>query len=279
MSNPVYGRVQVAEPPSNLACLHIHDGVSPLGTASHPPQIGVLDQSDLVEQGIHTDQLIPGARRVDALGSCVYNTFIEAASRILSPADFAAFVNRLILGHGHVAQSLVDVVSGEKAAIVLYHVGTDQTGDPASEWPPTDCGSSGLYAVQEAIKQGVCTGQRIAHSITDVLSLLQADGVMMGSPWFYAWEEPDAQGFIDGNGTPADLQSAIASGVAGGHETYLWAIEQIRFLATGAVDLANTILTGRNHWKESWGAAGNYRVHASTLAWLGSHNDYRQLRK
>jgi hypothetical protein len=65
--------------------------------------------------------------------------------------------------------------------------------------------------------------------------------------------------------------------VAGGHETRLAAIEQIKFLSTGHVDLANTVIRGRNHWSKSWADHGCYRVHASTLVWLNAQCDFRQL--
>lgn len=279
MSNPAYGRVQVAEPPSNLKSLHIHDGVTPLKVVSHVPPIEVLDQSDLIEQGIFTDKLIPGAARVDSLGSCTANTFIEAASRHLTLEAFIDLIEKLTGIRQTPVNVYTDTVVLEKAAIVFYHMCTDQTGDSGSEWPPTDCGSSGPFIVELAIKLGVCTGQHICAA-SQLVSLLQNGVAMMGSPWFYSWEQTDTGGYIDGDGSPAALRTAIASGVAGGHETLLFGVTDLSFDLHGNINPLETVLEGRNHWKVNgapWGVGGNYKVHLSTLMALGSHCDFRQL--
>lgn len=278
MSNPQYGRFQAPEPPSNLALLHFHDGVTALKTVDHEPKVGILDQSDLIRQGINTSVLIPGAKTVDALGSCTANTFIEAASNILDETAFAATVGRLASRYPE-SDPYTDVVVAEEAAIGFYALCTHQTGDPSTEWPPTDCGSSGPYIASEAIKQRVSSKQAIAHSPESIVSLLQSDGVLWGTPFFYAWEQPGPNGMIDGNGTVADMRAAIASGLAGGHEIYISAVEKVSFLASGQVNPAKTILRFRNHWTKTWGDHGSGRVHLSTLAMLGSHCDYRQLIK
>src|ERR1017187_4214531 len=119
MSSPTYGRFHLAEAPSVLRTLHVHDGVSPLKEVDHEPKVAVLDQSDLLAQGIRCSTFIPGAQDADALGSCTANATVSALSNLLSPADFSAFIK---------ANSYVDVVSAEKAAISFYHACTDQTG-------------------------------------------------------------------------------------------------------------------------------------------------------
>lgn len=279
MIKPMYGRIQAPEPLSNLALLH-RRGTERITTAHHEPRVSVLDQSNLIEQGIDTSVLVPGAPKVDSLGSCTANSLVEHASTILDPVAFAAFVRALLPGEPYMPSDIYTETSMlEEAAIAFYVLETHQTGDPGSEWPPTDCGSSGPYIASEAMRRGIVRSQAIAHNIEDVCSLLQRNGVLWGTPFFYAWEEPDAQGFIDGNGTSADLERAIRSGIGGGHELHLSAIERIQFFANGAIDLANTVILFRNHWTRSWGVDGNGRVHASTLQWLGSHCDYRQLRK
>lgn len=48
-----------------------------------------------------------------------------------------------------VALSGTDSKADEEFAILLYHLVADQTGNPASEYPPTDCGSSGFYVCTE----------------------------------------------------------------------------------------------------------------------------------
>ncbi len=279
MSYPVYGRYQVAEAPSALLSFHFHDGSTPLREVDNETPLGVLDQSDLLAQGIHTSRFIPGCK-VDApaLGSCTANTAMEALAKLLPEAEFLALCKRLI---DHAASnaptSYADVVGAERAAIAFYSRCTDQTGDPSTEWPPTDCGSSGPYIVELARALGVVAGEKIATAGESLLSLMQTGIVMMGSPWFYKWEEPDAQGFIDGNGSIPAIEESIRSGVAGGHETSLTAIEKLALLPTGHVDLVNTVLRGRNHWTKPWGDQGCYRIHASTLVAISGACDFRQL--
>lgn len=282
MGHPVYGRYQAPEAPSALLDLHFHDGSTPLKEVDHETPIAVLDQSDLIAQGIHCTHFIPRCKAdPEALGSCTAETFIEAVARKLPEAKFLIFCRSLI---NHPASEAPEGYTGtqnahglQRAAIAFYHRCTDRTGDPAQEWPPTDCGSSGPYIVSEAKHLGVISGQKIASGADNIVSLLQSDGILMGSPFFYSWEEPDAQGFIDGRGRASDLEAAIASGLAGGHETYIAAIEKLTVLPTGHVDPFNTILRHRNHWTSSWGDHGCFRSHLSTWVFLGGNCDLRQL--
>jgi hypothetical protein len=279
MSYPVYGRYQVAEAPSALLDLHLHDGTSALREVDNETPLGVLDQSDLIAQGIHTSRFIPGCRTdAEALGSCTANTAMEALAKLCPEDLFLAVCKSLIDSrYAEHPTSYANVSAVERAAIAFYHRCTDQTGDPSQEWPPTDCGSSGPYIVELANALGVVSGEKIATAGESLLSLMQTDLVMMGSPWFYKWEEPDAQGFIDGDGSVSAIEESIQSGVAGGHETSLVAIEKIVFLPTGHVDLVNTVIRGRNHWTKAWGDNGCYRIHASTLVAIGGSCDFRQL--
>ena len=72
-----------------------------------------------------------------------------------------------------------DPVADEKFAILLYHAVTDQTGDPATEWPPTDCGSTGLYVCNELERQGLIVGHLTA---TAGAGLLVAAPGRLGNP-------------------------------------------------------------------------------------------------
>lgn len=268
MSRPVYGRYQAAEPPSALGSLHLHSG-APLKEVDHEPKVGVLDQSDLLAQGIHTSQFIAGCKEdADALGSCTAEAFVAQASNGLPEAHF-------LRSSG--AANYNDVVAAQRWAIEFYHWCTDQTGDPSTEWPPTDCGSSGPYVYSEALRRRLCSSQKIAHGAENIVSLLQSGNVIQGTPFFYPWEEPDIQGFVDGDGSPQALERAIEGGVAGGHETCISAVEKLIVLPTGHVDPRNTILRVRNSWSPSWGDHGSFRIHLSTLVMLGGQCDFRQL--
>lgn len=256
-----FGRYRIAEEPSPEQ-LHTYTGRA-LKLVDHEPPIPVLDQEDLLAQGIHTSQLVQGVEDVDALGSCTCNagTASLAERTRATGKPTPKLPNGLTIG--------TSAAADEAFAIVLYHMVTDQTGDPSQEWPPTDCGSTGLYVCEELERLKLIAGHKAAANAQAMLELLQEGTVIMGAPWFNAWMQPDAHGFVDGNGTPGDLQSAIDSGVAGGHETCITAIEQLS---------PNVVLRVRNSWSSSWGDAGSYRIHLSTLEMLSQDADFKQFR-
>jgi hypothetical protein len=276
MSHPLLGRNHVAEAPSSLRRLHFHKPEAKISLVDHEPKVGVLDQSDLVAQGIHTSEFIPGcATDATELGSCVLNTGTEAFSNILSPAAFAAYVAELG-DQAEPANLYTDVVAAERAAIGAYHVVTSQTGIASQEWEPTDCGSSGPYLYQWAKAAGLISDEKIAVGAQNLASLLQTGGVLAGIPWLNSFFEPDALGFVDGDGSVGALQAAIGSGVAGGHEIYLAAIEKVGFDLAGRIDAQKTVIRFRNHWTKGWGDHGSGRFHLSTLVGLGNQADFRQ---
>jgi hypothetical protein len=262
-----YGRFHLAEAASNLPFFHHHKG-EPLKEVDWEPKNAVLDQQDLLAQSIRCSTFIPGAQDVNALGSCTANATVSALSNVLEPVEYIAWAQ---------VGAMDDTVGLEEAAIRFYHACTDQTGTPDQEWPPTDCGSSGQYVVKECQAQKLISGQKIAHGGQNLVSLLQGGGVLQGTPFFNSWEQPDAQGFVDGDGGVDDLVEAIRSGVAGGHETYVSAVEKLTIDAVGRVDGDKTVLRVRNSWSSNWGDHGSFRIHLSTLEMLGSYCDFRQL--
>jgi hypothetical protein len=46
--------------------------------------------------------------------------------------------------------------------------------------------------------------------------------------------------------------------------------------ATGKLDLQGSHVRVRNSWGPKWGDHGSYRIHLSTLEWLGGHCDFKQ---
>lgn len=262
-----FGRYHVADP-FHPHRMHLYGG-TPLKTVDHEPPLPVLDQEDLIEQGIDTSQIIPGARNVDALGSCAVN------AGTVSLAQHIAAVHGVPALHG-LGLSTTDAVCDEVFAIEEYHAVTDQTGEPATEWPPTDCGSTGLFVCQEFQRQGYISDHKTASGITNLVSLLQGGTVIQGTPFFNAWMEPNASGFVDGDGSIDALFDAVRSGVAGGHETCISAVEQLHVDVLGRVDGDKSVIRVRNSWSASWGDHGSFRLHLSTLEYLAQYVDFKQ---
>lgn len=245
--------------------MHFHDQGDTLREVTHVVPIPVLDQEDLDTQGIDTSQLIPGAPKVKALGSCTAN------------ATTASLAERTVAAGKPLPPGLSasDAVKCEEWAIRFYEACTHQTGNPDQEWPPTDCGSTGQACCEELERLRLATSYRAPQGVLGALSALQAGTVIQGTPWFHAWMEPDSEGYVDGDGSLDALKSAIDSGVAGGHETCQRGIAQLA-VTHGRVDLANTIIRVRNSWSEAFCLAGDFLLHASTLGLLASYVDYKQ---
>lgn len=262
-----YGRFHVPEGLRSLERLHIHDG-SPLREVTHEPKCAVLDQQTLLSQGIRVSAFIPGAKDVNALGSCTANATTVAMSNVLPEDEWCHFAT---------ASSYADTVGAEEGAIAFYHYCTDQTSTPQSEWPPTDCGSSGPYIVEALQRLDLIKTDRIAHDATSFVSLMQGTGLLIGGPFLNAWEEPGPDAIVDGDGTYDALAAQIRLGVAGGHERFAAAVEKLVLTATDRVTPFKTIIRERNSWGASWGDHGSFRMHLSTYMLLAPYSDYRQV--
>lgn len=282
----LFGRVAVADPPSKLSCMHIPDEGVVLREVDHSPRCAILDQEDLSKQKIDVSTFIPGASKgVTELGSCTANTGIEWASATLTIEQFTAYISALLAlvklklpSYRTATDVYDDTRTLEVAAIIFYFECTHQTGHPSEEWPPTDCGSSGLYVFDQSKRMGVAESERIAHGAASIVSLMQTGPLLGGIPFLNAWMNPAASDdyCIDGDGSTATLREQIAEGVAGGHELLFPKIVQLELLKSGAVDPFNTIIEFPNHWDADWADHGSARVHLSTMAALGSQADWRQ---
>jgi hypothetical protein len=237
--------------------------------------IPVLDQEDLQKQGIQVSKLVPGAQDVDALGSCTCNSGTAHIAERWAAAGKDVATLTLTGPTGPIGLSGTNAATDEEFAILLYHLVTDQTGDPAQEWPPTDCGSTGLYVCQELISLGFATSYASAPNVIAALSLLQTGTVMQGGPWFNDWMTPDSNGFVDGDGSYDALRAAMRNGVAGGHETLQTGIAQLAQTSNGTIDLTNTVIKLRNSWSTAFGNNGDYFLHASTLNHLSRYYDFK----
>src|SRR5262249_47711473 len=88
------------------------------------------------------------------------------------------------------------------------------------------------------------------------LRLLQNGPVLQGMPWYNAFFEPDAKGFIDAN------RNWSTSGLAGGHEVEAVAVE------IDPSDAFNSVITYVNSWGEGGGDSGRFHMRLRTYEQL-----------
>lgn len=243
--HPRLGRIQVRDPRS-LTYRAPYNGRT-LREVTWTPRIPVLDQERYLAQGIHTSKLLPGAGDVDALGSCTGNAGTAALSVALTAQQCTA-----------AGLDLTDAVAAEEFAIRLYAEATTQDEWLTEQWPPTDCGSSGLGVARALKARGLIDRYVHATSAEELCGLLQDGPVMVGMPWYQAFFEPNRRHFVDTRGWQR-------SAVAGGHEVCVIAIERLALTSVGMVDLTRTVLRIRNSWSAAWGDEGTFLIHASTL--------------
>ena len=253
------GRHQVLDPRS-LAYRRPYDG-QPLRPTGWEPRIPVLDQSNLVAQGIRTSVSYGLDSDLDALGSCTGNAATALVSILLTPEQAA--------GAG---LSLNSATAAEHYAIGLYADATaaDEWQDAA--WPTQDCGSSGLGAAKALRARGLVDQYGHATTGEELCMLLQTGPVLMGLPWHAAMSTPGTAGFIDADPAWAD------SPLQGGHEICVTALEDVA-LADGTLDPDHTVLRFRNSWSGAWGDHGDGRFHLSTYLALCDQVDVIQPRR
>jgi hypothetical protein len=195
------------------------------------------------------------------LGSCVGNTATEHIAQLFGATDLGQIkLNGFDLTG--------DAAADETFAREVYHRCTVADGFPG-DWPPDDTGSSGLAACKVLKAAGLITDYVHATTRQALGGLLQSSSVMFGGPWFSSWFSPKGDGaFVD------DDPNWEASGVAGGHE---WLIEALE--AWDDDDPAKCIIVGRNHWRQTWGASGRFRMRLSTYERIKSQVDLQACRR
>jgi len=254
------GRHQVLDPRS-LAYRRPYDG-QPLRATAWEPRIPVLDQTNLLAQGIRTAEAYGLETDVDALASCTGNAAAALLSILLTPEQaYAAAFNTQ------------DAAMAEHFAIGLYADATacDQWSDLA--WPSQDVGSSGLGVAKAMRNRGLIDQYGHATTAYQLCTLLQTGPVLMGLPWRAAFTQTaDSQGFVD-----ADPDWA-SSPVEGGHEVCVIALEDVAF-TDGALDPDHTVIRFRNSWSSTWGDHGDGRLHLSTYLALREETDLIQPRR
>jgi len=181
-----------------------------------------------------------------SLGSCTGN----AGTGALGTQPYFDKVGKTALG-----SSYGDAVADEGYAVALYSDATRADPYPGA-WPPDDTGSSGLAICKVLASRGTISGYRWATSATGYLTLLQSGPVLMGTPWYNAFFDPDRNGFIDSK------SSWRWSGIAGGHEIEALAVD------INASDLYASVITFANSWGTGWGDAGYFRMRLRTYTQL-----------
>ncbi|MFI1161353.1 hypothetical protein [Streptomyces sioyaensis] len=253
------GRHRVLDPRS-LAYRRPYTGET-IRTVEWAPRVPVLDQQDLLKQGIHTSQMFDGVQDIDALGSCTAN----AATACLS----------VLLTHDACAKAGLDTTNAaaaEKWAIGLYADATraDQWLDYT--WPSDDCGSSGLGVAKALRRRGLIDQYGHAKTAEELCMLLQTGPVLMGVPWHTAWFEPTSStALLD------EIPNWEKSPVAGGHEVLITALESVAEVE-GDFSYEHTVIRCRNSWTAGWGDQGSFRLSLAVYQRLRSEIDLIQPR-
>jgi hypothetical protein len=255
---PALGRHLVLDPRS-LAYRRRYTGES-IRPVEWSPKVPILDQQDLIGQGIHTSKIFDGVDDVDALGSCTANSATGLVSILHTAAALA-----------DAGLDVTDPTGAEKWAISLYSDAThrDQWHDQA--WPNTDCGSSGLGVAKALRHRGLIDQYGHATTAEELGALLQFGPVLMGTVWMDSFFTPGPDGFIDAD------PNWPSSTVAGGHEVCLTALEDVSLNPDGTL-ADSTALRFVNSWSSSWGEQGSGRLTVGTYRALRQDIDLVQPR-
>jgi hypothetical protein len=253
------GRHKVLDPRS-LAYRTPYAG-QPLKPIEWLPSLPVLNQQQLLTQGIRTSQLFEGVPDVDALGSCTANAATCLLSILHTPAQLAA-----------AGLNVTDAAAAEAWAIGLYSDATHRDQWLEYSWPAIDCGSSGLGVAKALRSRGLADSYVHATTAEELCALLQTGPVLMGMPWHSAFTQTtDDAGFIDTAPGWAD------SPLEGGHEVCITGLEAVA-LHDGQLLPDHTVLRFRNSWGTGWGDRGDGRLLLSTYLALRNQIDLVQPR-
>ncbi|WP_371634462.1 hypothetical protein OG693_39000 (plasmid) [Streptomyces sp. NBC_01259] len=256
---PHLGRHQVLDARS-LAYRRPYDG-QPLRATEWEPRIPVLNQQDLVAQGIYTSRDYGLDDDVDALSSCTGNAGTALLSVLLGKEQASA-----------AGLNTDDPAAAEHFAIGLYADATARDEWRDAQWPIQDVGSSGLGIAKALRDRGLIDQYGHATTAEELCALLQTGPVLFGMPWCSAFSEPDSSGFVDA------APNWAASPLEGGHEVCVTALESVA-QTDGALDPDHTVLRFRNSWSSTWADHGDGRLRLSTYLALREQIDIVQPRR
>ncbi|BCK73997.1 hypothetical protein Srufu_079500 (plasmid) [Streptomyces libani subsp. rufus] len=255
---PDLGRHMVLDPRS-LAYRRAYTGET-IRTVEWAPKAPVLNQQDLLKQGIHTSKMFGGVPDVDALGSCTANAATACLSVLLTADACAA-----------AGLDTADPVAAERWAIGLYADATQADEWLDYTWPTTDCGSSGLGVAKALRRRGLIDQYGHATTAEELCMLLQTGPVLMGMPWRDAFFTPTSNtALLD------EIPDWEASPVVGGHEVLITALESIAEIE-GEFSYEHTVIRCQNSWG-SWGDSGSFRMSLAIYQQLRSEIDLVQPR-
>jgi hypothetical protein len=110
------------------------------------------------------------------------------------------------LSHPFSWRGTLDLLELEKIAVGIYSGATKRDAFPGT-YPPTDTGSDGQSAIEEAISRGYFAGYESPKSFEDVQRALQQWPCIAGIDWYDGFDVPDRCGAVKKTGA-----------VRGGHE-------------------------------------------------------------
>lgn len=252
------GRHLVLDPRS-LAYRRPYSG-EPLRVSEWEPRLPVLDQQNLISQGIHTSQAYGLVDDLDALSSCTGNAGTALLSVLLTKGQATA-----------AGLNTDDAAAAEHFAIGLYADATQRDQWLDDVWPTRDVGSSGLGVAKALHARGLVDQYGHATTAHELCALLQTGPVLLGVPWYAAWSEPDSLGFIDAD---PDWQS---SPLEGGHEVCVTALEAVA-LQDGELMPEHTVLRFVNSWGPGWADHGSGRMRLSSYLAVRDQADVVQPR-
>lgn len=256
---PGLGRHMVLDPRS-LAYRRPYSGET-IRTAEWAPKIPVLDQQDLLAQGIKTSEMFDGVADMDALGSCTANAATACISVLLGSAACTA-----------AGLDTSDPVAAEKWAIDLYADATKADEWLEYTWPADDCGSSGLGVAKALRRRGLIDQYGHATTAEELCMLLQTGPVLMGMPWHEAFFIP-----VSSTALLDEIPGWESSPVAGGHEVLITALESVAQVE-GDFSYEHTVIRCRNSWTSGWGDQGSFRMSLAVYQQLRSEIDLVQPR-